>query len=192
MIAALREHAAHEPAPRDTAGGEPVARYVLRAEHHVRAMLRTSAGPRRRVQLRYAVYAAIMLATWGVGHAVGSRGSDLLLIYGAVVFGALALFRPFFVRRQAERLVAGRPDLDRPVEVRVSGGDLVIDLPGVARSAQRLETLHAVYAEPDGVFIEPFQTEAFFVPADGFASPADRAAFERALLAGARIPGPDL
>ncbi len=185
MTDALRE-------PREHAVGEPVARYVLRAEHHVRAMLRTSAATRRRIQLRYAVYGGIMLATWGIGRAVGSRGSDLLLVYGAVVFGALALFRPYFVRRQAERLVADRPDLDRPVEVRVSGGELVIDVPGVARGTQRLETLHAVYAEPDGVFIEPFRTEAFFVPADGFASPADRAAFERALLAGARIPGPDL
>ncbi|HEX9952464.1 MAG TPA: hypothetical protein VGB53_11890 [Rubricoccaceae bacterium] len=174
------------------AAGEPVARYVLRSEHHVRALVRTSAASTRRVQVRYGVYAAVMLATWAAGHVLTGGAPNPLLLYGSLVFAAFSVVRPLVVRRQAERLVADRPDVGRPVEVRVAAGEFDVRVEGVARSAQRLDTLHAVHVAPEGVFVEPFRNEALFVPAEAFASPADRAAFERALLAGARIPGPTL
>ena len=114
----------------------PTARYVLRAEHHVHALLRASADARRRVQVRYVVYAAIMVGTWVLLHGLGPmRGSDFFLLYAAAAFAVLAALRPVVVRRQAERLVVGRPDLDRPVEVRVAGGELVVEVENVARSA---------------------------------------------------------
>ena len=172
--------------------GEPVARFVLRTEHHVRALVRTSAASTRRVQVRYGLYAAAMLIMWAAGHVLTGGQPNPFLFYGAFVFAAFAGLRPFVVRRQAERLVADRPDVGRPVEVRVAGGEFDVRVEGVARSAQRLDTLHAVHVAPEGVFVEPFSGEALFVPAEAFASPADRAAFERALLAGTRIPGPTL
>ena len=176
-----------------TSAGTPVARYVLRREHHVRALLRASADAQRRVRLRYLLYAVGMVVLWvGLHGAGGPRGSSVLMLYLAVVFAVLAAVRPLLVRRQAERMVAGRPDLDRAVEIRVAGGEFVVDVEGVSRGAQRLGTLHAVYTEPDGVFVEPYPNEALFVPAEAFATLADRAAFEQALLAGARLPDPAL
>ena len=183
--AALRPDEAQRPdEPR--AAGVPVGRYVLLREHHVRALLRASAPAQRRVRLRFLAYAAVMLVLWVVLHGSGWPG--FVLIYGAVVFAGAAVLRPFLVRRQAERLIDGRPDIGKAVEVRVAGGEFVVEAEGVFRSAQRLGTLHAVVPQPDGLLIEPFPNEALFVPAEAFASPADRAAFERALLAGARLP----
>ncbi|HEX8298556.1 MAG TPA: hypothetical protein VF594_05280, partial [Rubricoccaceae bacterium] len=103
-----------------------------------------------------------------------------------------AVLRPVVVRRQAERVVADRPDVGRPVEVRIAAGEFDVRVEGVTHSTQRLDTLHAVHVAPEGIFVEPFRNEALFVPAEAFATPADRAAFERALLAGTRIPGPTL
>lgn len=166
--------------------GVPVGRYRLLREHHVRALLRASGPAQRRVRLRFLAYAASMLVLWVFLHGSGWPG--FVLIYGAVVFAGAAVLRPFLVRRQAERLVDGRPDIGTAVEVRIAGGEFVVEAEGVFRSAQRLGTLHAVVPQPDGLLVEPFPNEALFIPAEAFASAADRAAFERALLAGARLP----
>ncbi len=179
-----------DAAPRD--GGVPVARYVLRHEHLVRAVLRTMAPGQRRIQTRYALYAVLALVMWSAGYAFTLGVTGVVLLYWAAAFLGLALVRPYFTRRHAERLVADRPDLDRPVEITVTARDLDIRVDGVSHGTQRLDTLHAVHVEPEGVFVEPFRHQALFVPADAFASPADRAAFERALLAGTRIPAPTL
>ena len=169
--------------------GAPVARYVLKREHHVRALLRASAGANRRVRLRYAAYAAVMAAAWLGLHAVNPRSSTGgLLLYGAVVFAGAAAVRPLLIRWQAERMVSGRSDVGHDVEARVAGGAFVLDVAGVFRLEQRVATLHAVHVGSEGVLVEPFPNEALLVPAEGFATPADRAAFEQALLAGARLP----
>jgi hypothetical protein len=166
---------------------------VLQREHHVRALLRASQDANRRVRLRYLAYAAVMVGLWTAFYSRGPLTSTgALLLYSAVVFAASAALRPVLVRRQAERMVSGRADLGHAVEARVAGGEFVVETAGVARSAQRLCTLHAVHGGPDGILVEPFPNEALWIPADAFASAADRAAFEQALLAGARLPDPAL
>lgn len=174
-----------------TTPGRPAGRFVLTREHHVRALLRASARAQRRVRLRYLAYAVVMAVLWIFVH--GSRsGAGFVLIYGAVVFAGAAVLRPFLVRRQAERLVAGRPDIGATVAVRVAGGAFVVEAEGVYATTQTLASLHAVQPQPDGLLVEPFPNEALFIPAGAFATPADRAAFERALLAGVRLPDAQL
>ncbi len=172
--------------------GVPVARYVLRHEHLVRAVLRTMAPTQRKIQTRYALYAVGALVMWSAGYAFTIGVTGVVMLYWAAAFLVLAATRSYVTRRHAERLVADRPDLDRPVEISVTPRDLDVRVDGVSHSTQRLDTLHAVHVETEGVFIEPFRHSALFVPADAFASPADRTAFERALLAGTRIPAPTL
>ena len=190
MTAPARIHDAEHRASETS--GVPVARYVLRHEHLVRAVLRTMAAGQRRIQTRYALYTMLALVMWSAGYAFAIGVTGVVLLYWAAACLALAVTRPYFTRRQAERLVADRPDLDRPVEISVTARDLDVRVDGVSHGTQRLDTLHAVHVEPEGLFIEPFRHSALFVPADAFASPADRAAFERALLAGTRIPAPTL
>ena len=145
---------------------------------------------RRTEQSRLVGYAVLTLVAavawwWFVG-------GGWLLLLGAGYFAAVAVLHPTLVRRRARAAGAGRSDIDRTVTARVTDADLVLDVEGVSHTAYRLDALHAVHGRDRGVLVEPFPGEVVWVPNAAFADRPARAAFERALLAGARLPDPAL
>ena len=142
---------------------------------------------RARVRLRYALYGVLAGALWAFFQFVGGLDS-LYLGLVSVLFLGLAVVRPWLVRRQVARHLGGRLDIGRAMTVRVAGGLFTTETEGLGRTEQRLDTLHAVEARPGGILVQPFPNEYLWIPAEAFASEAERAAFERALLAGAPLP----
>jgi hypothetical protein len=133
-----------------------------------------------------------LTVVWALIHPYSTGATPFLLLYGAVVFAGLALFRPWMMRRQVERLVAGRADIGQLIELRVTTDAFQVDIAGVFRSSQVLRTLHAAAPGPEGTLIQPFPNEFLWVPAAVFDSADARARFDNALLAGLRIPDPAL
>ena len=169
----------------------PVARYTLTEAVLVEASMRAYLDASDATRRRYAIYAVVSLGLWAaLRWGLDSRDTYLPVI--AAAFAVLAALRPWLVRRSVVRGLGKRTDLGREATVRASLHDLHVAVEGVSESAVRLATLHAVDAQPEGVLVELQPTQALWVPAHGFASPADRDAFERLVLAGAPLPDPGL
>ncbi len=169
----------------------PAARFAFTDDVLVEGFVRSGRERSNAVRRRYLLYAVGMLATWGVLHQMTGTLDPLLPIM-AVAFVVVAAARPYLVRRNIERLIQGRSDRDRPVSVRVVGDELKVEIDGVARSAMRLAALTSVEPQPEGILVRPQPYEMLWIPTEGFASDADRDAFEHALLAGAPLPDPAL
>ncbi|MDT0632920.1 hypothetical protein RQM47_12515 [Rubrivirga sp. S365] len=145
---------------------------------------------RRTAQTRLAGYAVITLAAalawwWFVG------GGGLFFV-AAGYFAVVAALYPTLARRRARAAGAGRSDIGRAVTARVTEADLVVDVEGVSHAAYRLDALHAAEPRDEGVLVELFPSEVVWLPDGAFADRPARTAFERALLAGARLPDPAL
>lgn len=169
----------------------PTARYVTTDAHLVQGLLVGTARARQRVRIRYAAYGAVAAATWAFFRFVGGVDSVYLGLL-AVLFLALAAVRPWLVRRQYARLLAGRADVGRRTTASVRDGWYCVEVEGLSRSEHRVEALHAVEPHAEGLLVQPFPNEYQWIPAEAFAAAADRAAFERALLAGAPLPAAGL
>ena len=170
--------------------GAPTARFTMTRDVFTETVLEGTRERRRTEQSRLVGYAAITLvgavAWWWV------VGGGWLLLLGAGYFAAVAVAHPALVRRRARAAGAGRSDIGRTVTAHVTDTDLVIDVEGVSHTAHRLDALHAVHGRDEGVLVEPFPGEVLWLPAAAFADRPARAAFERALLAGVRLPDPAL
>lgn len=169
----------------------PTARFTATPDGHVEALMAGTEATRARVRLRYALYGLLAGALWAF-FRVTSGIDSLYLALVAVLFLGLAALRPQIVRRQVARHVSGRLDAGRTVTVRVGDGWLTTETDGIGRTEQRLDTLYAVEPREGGILVQPFPNEYQWIPASAFETAADRAAFERALLAGAPLPDADL
>lgn len=168
----------------------PTARFVMTPDVFTETVLQGTRERQREAQTRYVGYAAITLALAVAWWWFAGRGWALLLAAG--YFAAVAVAHPLLVRRRARAAGAGRSDIGRTVTARVTDRDFEVDVEGVSRSAHRLDALHAVEPRPAGVLVSPFPHEVVWLPDAAFADRPARAAFERALLAGARLPDPAL
>lgn len=165
----------------------PTARYTASADALVDGLMRGTAAARARTRRRYVAYGLVSAALAAFYHVAAGVDSLYFLLL-ATLFLGLAAARPWLSRRQLRAHVAGRQDLGRTVTVQIAGGDLRVETDGVGYAVQRLDTLHAVETWPEGVLVQPYPNEYQWIPAAAFATPAERAAFERALLAGAPLP----
>jgi len=169
----------------------PAARFTFTDDVLVEGAVRAYKDRGDALRRRYLLYAVAMLALWGGLHlTTGTR--DPLLPAMAVAFVVVVAVRPALVRRNLRALAHGRSDVGRPTTVRVVGDDLLVEIDGVSRSEVRLATLAGVEPEADGIAVRVQPTDVLWIPDAGFATAADRDAFERALLAGAPLPDPAL
>lgn len=169
----------------------PTARYVLTQDLMVQALTYATEADARRVRWRYVLYGAGALVFAAVLFVDRSADGGFYGFVG-VAFLVVGAIHPVLYRRRLGALTARRVDVGRPVTVRVTDAEFQVDVEGVSREAQVLSTLHRVEARDGGVLVETFPREAIWIPPGAFADAADRAAFERALLAGARLPDPAL
>ena len=171
--------------------GAPTARYVLTPDLMVTALSYATKDAQRRVRRRYALYGLAALLLAAASGALGGSDAVFFALFG-LAFLALSASQPALYRRRLAAAVAGRADLGRPVTARVTADELHLEVEGVSREARRLGTLHRVEPRDGGVLVESFPNQAVWIPPAAFASDADRGAFTRALLAGARLPDPAL
>ena len=172
-------------------GEAPTARFVMTRDVFTETVLQGTRERQRTTQTRLAGYGALTLAAAVVWWWLGSGWGGPLLV-AAGYFALLSVLHPTLVRRRARAAGAGRSDLDRTVTARVTDTDLVVDVEGVSHAAYRLDALYGVETRDEGVLVELFPSEVVWLPAAAFADRPARAAFERALLAGARLPDPAL
>ena len=168
----------------------PTARFIMTRDVFTETVLEGTRDRQREAQTRYVGYAALTLALAVVWWWFAGRGWGLLLAAG--YFAAVAVVHPALVRRRARAAGAGRSDIDRAVTARVTDQDFEVDVEGVSHATYRLDALHGVETRPGGVLVSPFPHEVVWLPDAAFADRPARAAFERALLAGARLPDPAL
>lgn len=173
------------------------ARFTLDLDAFVEGMSKGMAPALRQAQVRYAVYAAVFIVLWLLSsrlYASNARFSPtgILWLAGAVGFGLTAALRPVLYRRQIRQVLAGRADLGRRVEVRLTDADLEIHVEGVRSSAQRLSTLAGVEAFDDGVLLEVLTKEFLWIPGSAFNSRDDQHQFVRHILERAPLPDPAL
>ncbi|MEO0558641.1 MAG: hypothetical protein AAF170_10715 [Bacteroidota bacterium] len=173
------------------------ARFTLNVDAFVEGMSKGMAPAIRQVQFRYAAYAALFLLLWLVsGRLTASQDrfspTSMLWLAGAVGFGLSAALRPILYRRQIQNLLAGRIDIGRRVEVRLSETDLEIEVADVRTSIQRLNTLASVEAFDDGVLLEVLTKEFLWIPQSAFSSRDSQDRFVRHILERAPIPDPSL
>ena len=169
----------------------PTARFVMTRDVFTETVLEGTRERQRTTQTRLAGYGAITLAAAVAWWWVGSRWAVPLLL-AAGYFALVAVLHPTLVRRRARAAGAGRSDLGRAVTARVADGELAVDVEGVSRAAYRLDALHGVEGRDGGLLVELFPSEIVWLPDAAFDGRSARDAFERALLAGARLPDPAL
>ena len=173
------------------------ARFTLDLDAFVEGMVKGMGPALRNAQLRYTAYAVVFLVLWLISSRVYATDerfnpTGLLWLAGAVGFGLSAALRPILYRRQIQNLLAGRADLGRRVEVRLSEDELEINVEGVRTSAQRLDTLAGVEAFEDGVLLEVLAKEFLWIPSSAFVSRDSRQRFVRHILERAPLPDPSL
>ena len=174
----------------------PTARFTLDVDAFVEGIVRGTAPSIRRAQVRYAAYAAVFLALWVLSDRLASDGrvnaSGVLWLACAGGFGLAAALRPVLYRRQLERLLAGRADLGRRVEVRLSEHELAIDVEQVRTTTQRLSTIAGIQAFDDGVLLEVLAREFLWIPSGAFGDRDGQGAFVRHVLERAPLPDASL
>lgn len=172
------------------------ARFTLDLDAFVEGMVKGTAPVIRRTQVRYTAYAVVFFALWFLSNRLASDGrfnpTGMLWLACGVVFALFAVLRPALYRRQLQRLLSGRADLGRRVEVRLSDTDLMIDVEGIRTSAQRLSTLSSVQGLDDGLLLELLAQEFLWIPASAFDSPDSQRHFVRHILERAPLPDPAL
>jgi len=173
------------------------ARFTLDVDAFVEGMAKGMAPALRQAQLRYAAYAVVFLAFWLLSSRLTATNdrfnpTGMLWLAGAVGFGLSAVLRPILYRRQIQSLLAGRVDIGRKVEVRLSETDLEIDVADVRTSMQRLNTIAGVEAFDDGVLLEVLTKEFLWIPLSAFSSRDSRDRFVRHILERAPLPDPSL
>ena len=171
------------------------ARFTLDLDAFVEGMTKGTAPSMRKAQVRYVAYALAILAYGVVATRLDEGRLGLPGVFWlstSVAFLVLAGLRPALYRRQIRQILAGRADLGRRVEVRLSETDLTIDVEGVRTSTQRLGTLAGVEAFDDGVLVELLAREFLWIPASAFAGADVRERFVRHVLERAPLPDPAL
>ena len=173
------------------------ARFTLDLDAFVEGMVKGMGPGLRQAQLRYAAYAVAFLVLWLLSsrlYATNDRFSPtgMLWLAGAIGFGLSAALRPVLYRRQIQQLLAGRADLGRRVEVRLTESDLEINVEGVRTSSQRLDTLSGIEAFDDGVLLEVLTKEFLWIPSSAFSSRESRDRFVHHILERAPLPDPSL
>lgn len=166
----------------------PTARFTASTADHVEGFMVATEQARAAIRRRYMLYGGLSVALWAFFRFAGGLVDSYYLLFVGVLFVGVAGLRPWLVRRQYARHVVGRLDVGRTVSVRVADGWIATETDGIGRTEQRLDTLHAVDPREGGILVQPFPNEYQWIPAEAFVTPDDRAAFERALLAGAPLP----
>ena len=168
-----------------------MARFTLTDDLLVEAAMRTRRDQVEATRRRYLLYAAVSIATWAALRW-GLGSDDVTLVALGALFAVFAALRPALVRRGLAATMRGRTDVGREVTVSAAGDAVRVDVHGQSESAVRLGALFGVEPGPDGVLVQFQPGHGLWIPAAGFATAADRDAFEQALLAGAPLPDPGL
>lgn len=173
------------------------ARFTLDLDAFVEGVVKGMAPALRQAQIRYTIYAVVFIVLWVLSSrltATNGRFSPtgMLWLAGAIGFGLSAALRPLLYRRQIQQLLAGRADLGRRIEVRLTDAELEIHVEGVRSSRQRLSTLASVEAFDDGVLLEVLTKEFLWIPSSAFPSREGQDGFVRHILERAPLPDPSL